>query len=154
MKLNYIPYDTDWVASIRKGGPDAYGNEAEQTISDGSGLPCRYCLCDIPKDAPMLTAAACPFPELQPYAETGPIFLCADCAPYEREGMPPVLAGRKECLLKAYGADNRIIYGTGQITSTKAVDAYAKHLLSDPKVAYVDARSATNNCFTLRIKRS
>ena len=154
MILNYAPYDPVWVADIRNGGPDAYGNPAEQTISDGSGLPCRYCLCDIPKDAPMLTMAACPFPELQPYAETGPIFLCADCAPYEGEGLPPVLVGRKECLLKAYGADNRIIYGTGQITPTKEVDAYAGHLLSDPKVAYVDARSASNNCFTLRIKRS
>lgn len=153
MTLTYLPYDPDWVASIRNGGPDAYGNPAEHSTSDGSGLPCRHCLCDIPKGVDMLTVAARPFPDLQPYAETGPIFLCADCAPYKGEGMPPVLASRKDCLLKAYGADNRIIYGTGQITQTAHVNAYALRLLSDPKVAYVDARSATNNCFTLRIKR-
>ena len=153
MKLTYLPYDSNWVASIRGGGPDAYGNPAERSTSDGSGLPCRHCLCDIPKGADMLILAACPFPDLQPYAETGPIFLCADCELYAGEGLPPVLASRKERLLKAYGTDNRIIYGTGQITPTSQVSAYAEHLLSDPKVAYVDARSATNNCFTLRIKR-
>lgn len=153
MTVTYMPYDTDWVAKIRNGGGDAYGNPAEHATSDGSGLPCRHCLCDIPKGAQMLIMAARPFPDLQPYAETGPIFLCADCAPYKGEGLPPVLADRTECLLKAYGQDNRIIYGTGQITPTSQVQAYAEHLLSDASVAYVDARSATNNCFTLRIKR-
>lgn len=154
MSLTYLPYDADWVASIRAGGPDAYGLPAEHAVSDGTGNPCRYCLKDIPKGAEMLICAARPFPDPQPYAETGPIFLCADCAPYQGKGLPPVLASRKECLLKAYGANNRIIYGTGQITPTAEIKDYAKALLSDPKVAYVDARSATNNCFTLRIIRT
>ena len=157
MSLKFLAYDPEWVATIRAGGPDAYGNPAEQTVSDGSGLPCRHCLCDIPKGAEMLIMAARPFPDLQPYAETGPIFLCADCAPYvgddTEQGLPPVLASRKDCLLKAYGADNRIIYGTSQITMRAQIIAYCEVLLSEPKVAYVDARSSTNNCFTLRIKR-
>ena len=158
MALTYLPYDPDWVARIRAGGPDAYGLPAEQVISDGGGKtgggnPCRYCLCDIPKGAKMLIMAARPFPDPQPYAETGPIFLCADCAPYAGDDLPIVLASRAECLLKAYGADHRIIYGTGQITPTADIKSYCETLLLDPKVAYVDARSATNNCFTLRICR-
>ncbi len=153
MTLTYLPYDPDWVASIRAGGPDAYGLPAERAISDGGGNPCRHCLCDIPKDTKMLIMAARPFPDPQPYAETGPIFLCDDCAPYAGDDLPPVLASRAECLLKAYGADNRIIYGTGQITQTADIETYCETLLTDPKVAYVDARSATNNCFTLRITR-
>ena len=153
MTLTYLPYDPDWVASIRAGGPDAYGLPAERAISDGGGNPCRHCLCDIPKGAEMLIMAARPFPDPQPYAETGPIFLCADCAPYAGADLPQVLASRAACLLKAYGVDNRIIYGTGQITPTGEIETYCETLLTDPKVAYVDARSATNNCFTLRITR-
>ncbi|WP_456389287.1 DUF1203 domain-containing protein [Profundibacter sp.] len=153
MSLTYLPYDPDWVASIRAGGPDAYGLPAERTVSDGAGKPCRNCLCDIPKGAEMLIMAARPFPDPQPYAETGPIFFCAGCAPYQGDDLPPVLATRKECLLKAYGTDNRIIYGTGQITPTGEIETYCEALLTDPKVAYVDARSASNNCFTLRIRR-
>ncbi len=154
MPLTYLPYDTGWVARLRAGGRDAYGLPAERTISDGGGNPCRHCLNDIPMGAPMLICAARPFPDPQPYAETGPIFLCADdCAPYRGKALPPVLASRTECLLKAYGADNRIIYGSGQITLTDEIESYCETLLSDAKVAYVDARSASNNCFTLRIRR-
>lgn len=154
MPLTYLPYDPAWVASLRAGGTDAYGLPAERTVSDGGGNPCRHCLCDIPKGVAMLICAARPFPEPQPYAETGPIFLCADCAPYQEGAMPPVLANRTECLLKAYGADNRIIYGSGQITPTDEIERYCETLFMDAKVAYVDARSASNNCFTLRIKRA
>lgn len=153
MTLQFHPYDPEWVANIRAGGPDAYGMPAEHSISDGGGNPCRYCLCDIPKGAAMLIMAARPLPEPQSYAETGPIFLCADCMPYAEDGMPPVLASRAECLLKAYDYNNRIVYGTGQITPTGQIETYCERLITDPVVAYVDARSATNNCFTLRITR-
>jgi len=103
----------------------------------------------------MLIVAARPFSRLQPYAETGPIFLCAeDCAPYAGGTMRPVLARRTECLLKAYDETQRIIYGTGRITPMHEVEAYCETLLSDAKVAFVDARSATNTCFTLRITRT
>ena len=64
-----------------------------------------------------------------------------------------VVARRAECLLKSYGADNRIIYGTGQVARMADIETYCETLLTDPKTAYVDARSATNNCFTLRITR-
>jgi len=94
MQLTYLPYDPDWVAQLRTGGVDAYGDAAERSISDGTGNPCRHCLKDIPKGAEMLICAARPFPDPQPYAETGPIFLCADCLPYTGNGLPPVLASR------------------------------------------------------------
>ncbi|MBS9716649.1 DUF1203 domain-containing protein [Pseudohalocynthiibacter aestuariivivens] len=154
MPLTYQPYDSDWVAAIRSGAPDANGQPAERSISDGGGNPCRHCLDEIPKGAPMLICAARPFPELQPYAEAGPIFLCADaCVAYSGTSQPPVLKNRSECLLKAYGSNNRIIYGSGRITPTSEVESYCETLFSDEKVAYVDVRSATNNCFTFRITR-
>jgi len=74
MQLTYLPYDPDWVVQLRTGGVDAYGNPAECSISDGTGNPCRHCLNDIPKGTEMLICAARPFPDPQPYAETGPIF--------------------------------------------------------------------------------
>ncbi len=58
-------------------------------VSDGHGNPCRSCLADIRAGAAMLIVAARPFPALQPYAETGPIFLCAaDCTPWSGPGLP------------------------------------------------------------------
>lgn len=152
MTLTYLPYDTAVVASLRAGGPDAYGNPAERAISDGSGAPCRSCLHNVPAGAEMLICAARPFDDLHPYAETGPVFFCADeCTPYDGQTVPPVLQTSPDYLLKAYDRTDRIIYGTGQITPRDAVAAYAASLLDRDDVAYVDVRSARNNCFLTRI---
>jgi len=107
-----------------------------------------------PKGAGMLILAARPFPDLQPYAETGPIFLCAEsCLPWQGDGVPPILKTSPDYLLKAYRADNRIYYGTGKIVTAAELVEYAADLLRDEEVAYVDVRSARNNCFLTRITR-
>ncbi len=150
--LNYLPYDQAEVDALRAGGPDVYGMPAERAISDGVGTPCRSCLHNVPVGAEMLICAARPFPALQPYAETGPIFLCAqDCTPYGAAEMPPVLGTSPDYLLKGYGPDHRIVYGTGQITVSADIAQTAQSLLNRDDVAYVDVRSARNNCFLTRI---
>jgi hypothetical protein len=152
MEIRYLSYDAKTVAGLRSGGPDAYGMPAERVVSDGQGNPCRCCLHDVPKGVEMLICAAMPFPSVQPYAETGPVFLCAEnCEPWDGQGVPPVLTSSPEYLLKAYNADHRIIYGTGKITQAGELADYAVGLLSREGVAFVDVRSARNNCFQTRI---
>ncbi|WP_146344029.1 DUF1203 domain-containing protein [Falsiphaeobacter marinintestinus] len=151
MTLKYYPFDTDFVTSVRTGGPDANGQPAEQAVSSGGATPCRYCLAHIPEGAAMLVLAARPFPELQPYAETGPIFLCADCAAWAGQGAPEILTTSPDYLLKGYNSENRIVYGTGKIVPQVELVPYAETLLSDPQIAYVDVRSSRNNCFLTRI---
>ena len=152
MNLVFQPLEQETVENLRAGGPDAYGNLAEHAISTGTGTPCRCCLDNVPKGAAMLICAARPFPTLQPYAETGPIFLCADrCTPFAGNTEPPILRNSDSFLLKGYDAEHRIIYGTGQITQASAVAHYAKDLFDRAEVAFVDVRSATNNCFLTRI---
>ncbi|MCG3267439.1 DUF1203 domain-containing protein [Yoonia sp. I 8.24] len=154
MTIAYQSYDEKTVANLRAGGADAYGHAPERVISAGSGTPCRCCLNNVPKGAEMLICAARPFPNLHPYAETGPIFLCADdCTPFSGNMTPPILRNSSQFLLKGYCADHRIIYGTGQITKASAVAQYAKDLFDRPEVAFVDIRSASNNCFLTRIIR-
>ena len=155
MSIIFTPYPQDFVDAIRAGGPDAYGRPAERTVSDGDGNPCRSCLRQIPRGAPMLILAARPFPSAQPYAETGPIFLCAGaCAPWKGLGVPPILETSPDYLLKGYTPDDRIRYGTGRVVVATDLAGYAATLLSDPAIAYVDVRSSRNNCFQTRIKRA
>lgn len=145
---------TDVVRALRAGGPDANGQPAERTVSVGPGNPCRHCLNFIPEGAEMLICSHRPFAHLQPYAETGPIFLCADdCQRFEGEGLPPVLTSSPDYLLKGYRADERIYYGTGRVVPVAGLADYAAGLLRDPDVAFVDVRSARNNCFQARIRR-
>ena len=152
--MRFLPYDPAFTASVRAGGPDAHGQPAERAVSDGGGNPCRACLRDIAAGAPMLVLAARPFPAPQPYAETGPIFLHAEpCVPWEGSGVPPVLASAPDYLVKGYGADHRIVYGTGAVIPVAALAAEVSDRLARDDVAFVDVRSARNNCFQARAVR-
>ncbi len=105
----------------------------------------------------MLILAHRPFPAPQPYAELGPIFLCADAArchaPAPSDALPEVLAS-PEYIVRGYSAEHRIVYGTGAVVPTERIAAEAGARLADSRVAYVHVRSARNNCYQLRIDRA
>lgn len=150
--MQFHALSTDTVRALQAGGPDAYGNAPERKFSDGAGTPCRHCLKDTPKGDTMLVLAHKPFGRNQPYAETGPIFLCAN--PCENGGgtkMPHILQTSPDYLLKAYSADERIVYGTGAVVPASGISAYAAKMLTREDIAWVDVRSARNNCYQVRI---
>ena len=149
MRFSAIP--ADQVRSYRAGGPDANGQPPERRVAEGAGNPCRHCLSMIPQGAPMLVLSHRPFGTLQPYAETGPIFLCAgDCPQGGGPDLPAMLAS-PDYIVRGYGPDERIVYGTGGVVPTSAIPARAADLLADPRVAFVHIRSARNTCFQCRV---
>lgn len=151
--MRFVAIPTDVVRAYQTGGPDANGQVPERQVSDGGGNPCRHCLKMIPAGEGMLVLAHRPFPAPQPYAELGPIFLCADpCAAGGGEALPEVL-GSPEYIVRGYGADDRIVYGTGGVVATGVIPARAGELLADTRMAYVHVRSARNNCYQVRIDR-
>jgi Protein of unknown function (DUF1203) len=154
MTLHFTPIPTPIVRAYQAGGLDANGQKPERGVSDGDGNPCRHCLQMIPKGTAMLVLAHRPFPAPQPYAELGPIFLCAErCdAPEDAAQMPEILAS-PDYILRGYGANDRIVYGTGGVVPTGQIAAEAAAKLANPNVAYVHVRSARNNCFQVRIDR-
>ena len=156
MTIHFHALPTNDVRALQRGGPDANGQPAEQSVSDGGGNPCRHCLQEIPKGQGMLILAWRPFTELQPYAECGPIFLCADeCEQHaEITSQPKYLSTRERVLLKGYTDQERIKYGTGQLVPPEDIRAVSEHILEREDVAFVDIRSATNNCFQARIHRA
>ncbi len=148
--MRFVAIPTDIVRAYQRGGPDANGQVPERKVSDGGGNPCRHCLRMIPEGAGMLVLAHRPFPALQPYAELGPIFLCADpCEAGGGEAVPEILAS-SDYIVRGYGADDRIVYGTGAVVPTARIREEAAARLADPRVAYVHVRSARNNCFQVR----
>lgn len=155
MRLSYQALSTDWVNRLRAGGPDDYGKPAERTLSDGGGNPCRHCLRDIGEGEPMLIAAHRPFAGLQPYAETGPIFLCANpCERHEgTDALPQLFQSREHMLVRGYRANDRIFYGSGAVVASGHVDHAVRELLENSDIAYVHLRSASNNCYQCRVER-
>jgi len=154
MPIRFTPIPTETAERYRAGARDAYGLLPERHVSDGDGNPCRHCLSMIPAGAGMLVLACRPFGALQPYAETGPVFLCADpCPAWAGGGIPPALAS-PGYMLRGYGPDERIVYGTGGVVPTPAIPARAEALLAAPGVACLHVRSALNGCYPCRIDRA
>ena len=103
----------------------------------------------------MLVLAWRPFPSPQPYAELGPIFLHAEpCARWDGAGVPAMFLGWERLLIRGYGHDDRIVYGTGQVVPTAELTDAAERVLARPEVAYLHVRSASNNCYQCRIERA
>ncbi len=146
---------TEAVRALQAGAPDAYGMAPERKISDGDGVPCRHCLENVDAGEVYLVLAYRPFPALQPYAETGPIFLHArECKRAPESDMLPELFGRTVAyIVRGYDAGDRIIYGTGAVVPTADIPERAGELLARGDVAYLHMRSAKNNCYQCRIER-
>lgn len=150
--MNYIPLPTDLVRALQSGAPDANGMTPERATSDGVGKPCRHCLRTVPEGAKMLILAHRPFETLHPYAESGPIFLCAE--PCEQGGgavIPEIMTTSPGYLIKGYNKDDRIIYGSGAVVPRDQIEPYAKDVFKEHGAAYLHVRSASNNCYLLRI---
>ena len=151
--MRFVPIPTEIVRAYQRGGPDANGQVPERGVSDGGGNPCRHCLQMIPKGAAMLVLAHRPFPAPQPYAEVGPIFLCAaECKAGGGPAVPAIIAS-PDYILRGYGADDRIVYGTGAVVPSERIVAEAAARFLDGRIAYVHVRSARNNCYQVRIDR-
>ena len=155
MSMRFLPLPTETATAYWDGAADAYGMPPERHVSDGTGVPCRHCLRLVGAGEPYLILAHRPFPALQPYAETGPIFLHAEpCTAHEpSEDMPPMLTSNVY-ILRGYSAENRILYGTGAVVENADIPGHAARLLEREDVAYLHIRSARNNCYQCRVERA
>ncbi|MCC5971820.1 MAG: DUF1203 domain-containing protein [Pararhodobacter sp.] len=154
MRPVFIPLSDVIAAHYRQGGADAYGQPPERRVSDGSGIPCRHSLRLVPKGVPYLVLAHRPFDGLNPYTETGPIFLSAEAGPGAVPGPDlPAFLTSTHYITRGYSADERIIYGTGAVVATSQIIDACAGLLARAEVAFVHIRSASNNCFHVRVER-
>jgi len=156
MSIRFVALDTELVMRLQKGGADANGQRPERHISSGGMMPCRHCLADIEAGEPYLILAHRPFPAAQPYAEQGPIFLHAEsCRRHTvSEDVPPMFLEREAYMIRGYGADDRIVYGSGKIVAPAVMAEAARAAFGDPRVRYVHVRSASNNCYQCRIDQA
>lgn len=153
MKLSVRGIATAEVNGIRRGGPDANGQPALHRIAEGVANPCRHCLGLIAEGDQKLVLAYRPFDALQPYAETGPIFLHdAACERYDSEVLPAWFDFLDPAIVRGYGEDHWIRYDTGNVVPGKELTAACQAILRDATIAYVHIRSKYN-CFQCRVDR-
>lgn len=154
--LRFVSMPTAEARAFQAGAQDANGQPPERHLAEDDGLPCRHCQRSIAAGEPYLVLAYRPFPAAQPYAELGPIFLHAE--PCQRHpdsaALPDMFRDWKNVLIRGYGPNDRIVYGTGEVVPPRDVTAAAERILARADVGYVHLRSSTNNCYQLRIERA
>lgn len=155
MSIRFVALETSVVHALQQGGADANGQPPERQVSDGPGVPCRHCLHPVDRGESYLVLAHRPFPKPQPYAELGPIFLHAElCERHRENGQVPEMLRSPQYILRGYNTDDRIVYGSGHIVPTAEIPSAAAQMFTDPRIAYVHVRSASNNCYQCRIDRA
>ncbi len=152
--LKYSGMPTALAEAYRAGVPDANGQMPERRVSQDGSEPCRHCLGKVKAGEEYLVLGYRPFPAPQPYAETGPVFLHAEACTAPDGQFPDRERGGDGRILRGYGADDRIVYGTGTVVTNDEIETVAARLLERSDIAYLHMRSAANNCFTLRIDRA
>ena len=153
MTIRFVAMPSEDARALQAGGGDAYGLAPERRVSDGDGVPCRHCLKNVAAGEAYLVVAYRPFPALQPYAETGPIFLHAEaCERPADGGDKPEMLTSNTYIVRGYGPDDRIVYGTGKVVDTPDIGSWAQALFDRGDVAYAHVRSARNNCYQLRLE--
>jgi hypothetical protein len=154
MKLRVRGIATEEVRGYRRGGKDGNGQAPQVRVAESLPSPCRHCLDLIAEGDKKLVLAYRPFKELQPYAETGPIFLHAnDCLRYDSDALPPWFDYFEPALVRGYGEDDWIRYETGRAVPGRELAEACRSILEDRAVAYVHIRSVFN-CFQCRVDRS
>ena len=155
MDIEFVGLPTDQVLAAKATGVDAYNHPIEVHTADDGAFPCRHCLGHTPVGEDYLILAWKPFHGTNPYTETGPIFLCSDtCQSATPSPSVPAILQSPQYLVRGYSRDERIVYGTGTVVPTPDIPDYARHLLLNPNIAFVDVRSAANNCFQCRVRRA
>ena len=153
MQLKFEGIPTEQARRLRQGHSDANGQQALARTAEGSANPCRHCLGLVAEGSPILVLSYRPFESVQPYAETGPVFLHADaCARYSGDRPPEWFAFLDPALVRGYGADDWIRYETARVVQGAKIAPACEAILADPTVAYVHVRSKFN-CFQCRVDR-
>ena len=154
MKLSIRGIRSEEVERIRAGGADANGQPALARVAEGVANPCRHCLGLIAEGDTKLVLAHRPFDALQPYAETGPIFLHERaCERYENDALPAWFDFMDPAIVRGYGADDWIRYETGDVVAGRELTAACRRILADETIEYVHIRSKYN-CFQCRVDRA
>lgn len=151
----FLPLSDAIVAHYRRGGLDSNGQPPERRIvQPGDGVPCRHTLERLPEGSAYLVVGHRPFEGLNPYTETGPLFLAADEVPgaAPSRSLPPFLTA-PAYIVRGYSEDERIVYGTGAVTPTDRIIERCADLLARDDIAFVHIRSASNNCYHVRVER-
>lgn len=153
--VRFVALKTSLVRKLQAGGEDANGQTPERHVScarvfragiawslSRKARPISFSRTPLPGAAALGGAGS----DLVSHAKAGPR--------HPESGALPGMLVSPSYLIRGYGGDDRIVYGSGRIVPTAHLVAAAERLFADSGIAYIHVRSAANNCFQCRLERA
>ncbi len=146
-----VPLSADVVEAAHRALAAGAPDHALVRVNSVSGYPCRHCLRFAqPGECVILFPYASIEPG-RPYSESGPIFVHEKaCQPYADTAHFPADL-RHGRVVRAYDAHSNMIDAV--VVQGDGPEVVIEKMLRNPDVAFLQGRSVSRGCFTVRIER-
>lgn len=146
------PLPTEVADTARRIAKTGAPDHAIVTADSSNGFPCRHCLrWAEPGERVILFPFASITPG-HPYFESGPIFVHAEpCERYSQVDEYPA-AFRGSRVFRAYDSGQNMT--DAKVVNGETPEAVIEELLENRETAFLQVRSISRGCFTMRIERA
>ena len=121
------------------------------TADADRGFPCRVSLEDAKEGDTLVLTNFTSHDVATPYRTAYAIYVREGVSPADFvDELPPVFTGRP-LSLRGFGADG--LLKAARLAAADEAEPAIRDLLSDARVAYIDAHNAAHGCFAARIER-
>jgi hypothetical protein len=153
-KFRVFPIPNSVAIRIRETRLDDFGHHLSVSVATERDTgPCRSCLTVfVPGEGRILFSYA-PNQYDHPYNEIGPIYVHEkECQPYrDNDAFPLELRTRQPITLRCYASDGMMIDGV--LVEQRPVEGVIEKLFENPRIKYLQARTASVGCYIARIER-
>lgn len=156
--FHVAPIREDFLKKVRETGLDDQGQPVQKMIAEG-GEPCRDVLRRANPGEALILASYCPFEQVGPYREYGPVFVLAEASNEPVDySLLPMPQGQEtdyfqaDFVLRAYGHQEQIVDAT--LSSADQAEGTLQRFFASDEVDFVLARFAAYGCYALRMERS
>jgi Protein of unknown function (DUF1203) len=147
-----IPLFTAVADAARRAAKAGASDHAIVAVDSPTGYPCRHCLRWAQPGERVILFPFASIESGHPYSEIGPIFVHEQaCERYSAAHEFPA-DFRHGRVLRAYDAQLNMIDAI--VVNGEAPEAVIEKLLRNPEASFLQARSVTRGCFTMRIERA
>ncbi len=147
-----VPLPTEIADAARRAVQIGAPDHATVTADSPRGYPCRHCLQWARPGERMILFPFASIPFGQPYSGSGPIFIHAEqCEQYSATHEFPA-AFRSSRVFRAYDANQNMI--DAQVLNGEEPEAIIDKLLQKPETAFLQVRSISRGCYTMKIERA
>jgi hypothetical protein len=146
-----VPLPTEVAEAARAAATAGRPDHAVVITGSPQTYPCRHCLTWASPGEWMILFPFAAIPAGCPYSETGPIFVHAEsCERYQATAEYPA-DFREGRAVRAYNSRYEMI--AAEAANGVGPEALIERFLQMPETAFIQIRSVTRGCFTMRIER-